>query len=104
MLLYSFLLLFLISQDQEKKLSVIRVQLSEAEAKFREANEKELPEESFRVEVETKRRELNEMIDQFTIVNSTAAKSKASRHSSISTKERHGYHNVVGSEDIFDRW
>lgn len=53
------------TRDQAAKLDAIRSELTAAESRFREANEMELPEEAFRVQVEIKRKELNELVDSF---------------------------------------
>jgi predicted phage gp36 major capsid-like protein len=58
-------------QDQEAQIEAVRSELTKAEDRFREANEKELPEELFRVQAEEKRNELNDLVAKFTKLNST---------------------------------
>ena len=65
-------------QDQEAQLDVIRSELTEAESRFREANEKELPEEVFRIQVASKRKELNELVDKFSKLGVTKESSPRS--------------------------
>ena len=57
------------SHEQENQLKKIRDQLTEAEGRLREANEKELPEEDFRVQVEDKRQKLQSLLDEFDKIN-----------------------------------
>lgn len=47
------------------KLEQLQHELTVCEKQWREANEKELPEEEFRVNVEQKRKELNYLIAEF---------------------------------------
>lgn len=51
--------------EQEKKIERVRAELTEAEGHLREANEKELPEEEYRVQVEDKRRTLHSLMQEF---------------------------------------
>jgi hypothetical protein len=44
---------------------VVQAELTKAEAALREANENELPEEKYRVVVEEKRKDLNDMLAKF---------------------------------------
>ena len=50
---------------QEIELEKVRSELSSAEKRWREANEKELPEEEYRVLTEAKRKELSDLMKKF---------------------------------------
>ena len=50
---------------QEEQLEVVRQELTRLEALWREANEKELPEEVYRVQAEAKREELKNLMKDF---------------------------------------
>lgn len=63
-LFHSFTL-FHYGQDQNEEIQAIQAQLTNAEADLRDANEKELPEESYRVVVEQKRKELHDLMEVF---------------------------------------
>mmetsp|Transcript_33656 Transcript_33656/g.38977 ORF Transcript_33656/g.38977 Transcript_33656/m.38977 type:complete len:255 (+) Transcript_33656:111-875(+) len=54
---------------QEAEVESIRAELTQAEEGLRDANERELPEEKFRVLCESKRKELNEVMASFTEMN-----------------------------------
>lgn len=54
---------------QETQLEAVRVQLTAAEEELRHANEKELPEESYRVAADAKRNELNTLLETFGRLN-----------------------------------
>lgn len=58
------------TKSQDAELDVIRRELKTAESQWREANEMELPEETYRVLTEQKRKELKEMMDKFKLENS----------------------------------
>jgi len=62
------------TKEQEAEIEAVRAQLTAAEKEWREANEKELPEESFRVEAEAKRKELNDLMEKFTELNTISEK------------------------------
>lgn len=47
----------------------MRAELTKVEALLRDANENELPEEAFRVQVEAKREELNSLMEKFSNMN-----------------------------------
>jgi hypothetical protein len=55
--------------DQEVELEAVRVALTKAEKELLEANENELPEETFRIKAETKRKELNDLMTKFAYVS-----------------------------------
>lgn len=50
-------------------MEAIRAELTKAEALLRDANEKELPEEKFRLQVEAKREELSSIMEKFSKMN-----------------------------------
>eukprot|EP00588_Corethron_pennatum_P014875 CAMPEP_0194279054 /NCGR_PEP_ID=MMETSP0169-20130528/13169_1 /TAXON_ID=218684 /ORGANISM="Corethron pennatum, Strain L29A3" /LENGTH=178 /DNA_ID=CAMNT_0039023411 /DNA_START=67 /DNA_END=600 /DNA_ORIENTATION=+ len=58
-----------LSKDQDEDLRALRAELAHAEAALRSANENEMPEEVHRVRVTGKKKELDEMIEQFRTVN-----------------------------------
>jgi hypothetical protein len=51
--------------DQEAQLETVRGEFNKAEAAWREANEKELPEEELRGKMEAKREELHALMEKF---------------------------------------
>lgn len=53
------------SEDQEAQIAAIQKELTHFEALWREANEKELPEELYRVQAEAKREELTSLMKKF---------------------------------------
>ena len=55
--------------QQEMEVEVVRAELTKVEALLRDANERELPEEVFRVQVESKRGELNTLMEKFAKMN-----------------------------------
>lgn len=57
------------NQKQETWLETVRAELTVAEENLREANENEMPEEVFRVIVEQKRKELNNLLEKFKEAN-----------------------------------
>mmetsp|Transcript_8767 Transcript_8767/g.18227 ORF Transcript_8767/g.18227 Transcript_8767/m.18227 type:complete len:361 (+) Transcript_8767:59-1141(+) len=58
-----------LTAEQDRQVELLRKELTEIEAKMREANENELPEEEYRVAAEGKREELNELMRMFQEVN-----------------------------------
>ena len=62
------------TKEQEEEIETVREQLVAAEKLWREANEKELPEESFRIDAEAKRKELNDLMDKFSKLNTISEK------------------------------
>jgi hypothetical protein len=54
--------LFRGAQEQEREIEAVRAELTRFEAELREANENELPEESYRLKAEEKRKELNALM------------------------------------------
>mmetsp|Transcript_49529 Transcript_49529/g.73660 ORF Transcript_49529/g.73660 Transcript_49529/m.73660 type:complete len:255 (-) Transcript_49529:684-1448(-) len=65
-----------LTRDQEEEVEAVRAELNYAEKEMREANEKELPEEKYRVMAETKRNELNDLIAKFTSLNASVKEEK----------------------------
>lgn len=65
------------TKDQDAEIQAVQAELSRAEADLRNANEQELPEEKYRVVVEQKKKEMNEMVEQYTKENAEKAKEKA---------------------------
>lgn len=53
------------------QVNTLQKELDHVEKLRREANEKELPEEQYRVEVEKKKKELNDLMKQFSEMNAT---------------------------------
>jgi hypothetical protein len=56
--------------DQQRQIDCIRDQVRALEGAFREANEKELPEEDLRQQTDAKRQELHELMTRFRTENS----------------------------------
>ena len=63
-------------QEQEEEVEAVRKELTEAEIKLREANEMELPEETYRVKYEEKKKELNGIMEKFSKMNLEKKKSR----------------------------
>ena len=80
---------------QEIQLEAVRAALTKAEAQWRDANEKELPEEKFRVVVEAKRAELANLMKQFALENEE-------RRSFGSRRRRDHGRRPVGQEEDGD--
>lgn len=57
---------------QEAELETVRAQLGAITAELRHANEHELPEETFRLAEQAKRQELNDLVEKFGQLNTTA--------------------------------
>ena len=64
-------------QEQEEEVEAVRAELTRAEDKLREANEMELPEETYRVACEQKKEELNDLMAKFAELNLKKKKEKA---------------------------
>ena len=60
---------FCVWQEQDETINAIQAELTKAEAELRDANERELPEESYRVVVEAKRKELHDLMEQYAAEN-----------------------------------
>ena len=65
-------------QEQEEEVEAVRKELTEAEIKLREANEMELPEETYRVKYDEKKKELNGIVEKFSKMNLEKKKSRGS--------------------------
>ena len=65
-------------QEQEEEIEAVRKELTEAEIKLREANEMELPEETYRVKYDEKKKELNGIVEKFSKMNLEKKKSRGS--------------------------
>jgi hypothetical protein len=61
------------TSEQEAEIEAVRLALTKAEKMLLDANENELPEETFRVQAEAKRRELNDLMAKFANVSVAAA-------------------------------
>lgn len=55
----------LLLQEQNEEIQAIQAELTKAEADLRDANEKELPEASFQKVVDTKRKELQDLMETY---------------------------------------
>jgi len=64
------------TKQQEEEVEAVRSELTRAEDKLREANEMELPEETYRVACEQKKKELNDLMAKFTELNVKKKKEK----------------------------
>jgi hypothetical protein len=64
------------TSEQEAELEAVRVALTKAEKDLLEANENELPEETFRIKAEAKRKELNDLMSKFAHVSVDANSEK----------------------------
>jgi hypothetical protein len=53
------------TQEQEREIEAVRSELTKYEAELREANEMELPEETYRLKAEEKRKELSALMAKF---------------------------------------
>ena len=76
-----------IFKAQEIELEKVRGELSSAEKRWREANEKELPEEEYRVLTEAKRKELSELMKKFAEENNSKS-DETTRSDGITKLER----------------
>eukprot|EP00816_Leptocylindrus_hargravesii_P003936 CAMPEP_0196825852 /NCGR_PEP_ID=MMETSP1362-20130617/93297_1 /TAXON_ID=163516 /ORGANISM="Leptocylindrus danicus, Strain CCMP1856" /LENGTH=214 /DNA_ID=CAMNT_0042206351 /DNA_START=618 /DNA_END=1262 /DNA_ORIENTATION=+ len=81
------------TENQNLELEAVRAELTKAEAKLREANEKELPEEAHRVVVEAKRNELNALVKKFTRENEQKQQMKSSTTTVAKQEKRDDGHN-----------
>jgi len=67
-----------LTKEQEEEVEAVRKELTEAEIKLREANEMELPEETYRVKYDEKKKELNGIVEKFSKMNLEKKKSRGS--------------------------
>jgi hypothetical protein len=90
------------TSEQEAELEAVRVALTKAEKDLLEANENELPEETFRIKAEAKRKELNDLMSKFAHVSVDANSEKEGRQferPSERERQRHGDGGQEGGED-----
>lgn len=90
--------------EQEAELEAVRVALTKAEKDLLEANENELPEETFRIKAEAKRKELNDLMTKFAHVsvdpNSEKGETRGFERPSERERQRHGDSGQdVGEDD-----
>lgn len=64
-----------LTRDQELQVTTLQKELDQIQKTRREANEKELPEEQYRIEEEKKKKELNELMKEFSDTNTTSTPS-----------------------------
>ena len=81
-----------LSREQDEEVEAVRQELTRAEENLRDANEKELPEETFRVLCEEKRKELNELVAKFAEVNLKKEKERGGRGGSDVAPGQHQRH------------
>lgn len=81
--------------EQEEQIETVRQELTQLETLWRQANEKELPEEVYRVQAEAKREELKNLMAQFakkegggTITTTTSSLATKLSAASIATTNR----------------
>mmetsp|Transcript_19534 Transcript_19534/g.40444 ORF Transcript_19534/g.40444 Transcript_19534/m.40444 type:complete len:387 (+) Transcript_19534:81-1241(+) len=79
-----------LTAEQDRQVELLRKELTEIEAKMREANENELPEEEYRVAAEGKREELNELMRMFQEVNLEAGGGAAAATAAAARERRRG--------------
>jgi Plant specific eukaryotic initiation factor 4B len=85
---------------QQAQLQAVRDDLTRITEELRDANERELPEETFRVAEERKRKELNDLLAEFEKVNlatAAAAPSPSSAAAKSPTSERPRRYNANSS-------
>jgi len=58
-----------LTKEQEEEVEAVRKELTQTEIKLREANEMELPEETYRVKYEEKKKELVDIMEKFSKMN-----------------------------------
>lgn len=75
--------------EQEAEIEGVRVALTKAEKELRDANENELPEASFRVSVDAKRKELTALMAKYSEGTTTGA-GEGTRSASERFSEPHG--------------
>jgi hypothetical protein len=80
--------LFCTLQEQNIKIEEVQEELNKAETALREANENELPEEEFRVKAEAKRKELHDLMEQYTKENEEKKKEEEANKPSRTHFER----------------
>jgi hypothetical protein len=78
------------TKEQEQEIEAVRSELEVAEANLRDANEKELPEETFRVAVEAKRKQLNDLMEKYGKMNpaTSSVEKNESRSHKVTTERR----------------
>ena len=79
-----------LTKDQEEEVEALRQELTVVEAELREANEKELPEESLRVQAEAKRQLLNDLVAKFADLNTVATTTTGAAGPSLTSTTRTG--------------
>jgi hypothetical protein len=94
------------TSEQEAELEAVRVALTKAEKDLLEANENELPEETFRIKAEAKRKELNDLMSKFAHVSVDANSEKGGQgegrqfeRPSERERQRHGDGGQDGGDD-----
>ena len=90
-----------LTRDQEVEVEAVRTELTKAEAAWREANEKELPEEVFRLRVEEKRKELNDLMEKFSSMNVVSGESVGKKSGWNVAKDRRKHHAHTGGSSRF---
>jgi hypothetical protein len=80
--------------QQEMEVEALRAELTKVEALLRDANERELPEEVFRVQVETKREELNSLMEKFAKMNAGTGSPKKTTSPSSGTAKHYKKNDV----------
>lgn len=81
------------SDQQEEKIEAVRQELTRLESLWRAANEKELPEEVYRVQAEAKREELKNIMAQFASGKKDVVKPRSSTTTTLG-----GFTPVVNSK------
>jgi hypothetical protein len=93
------------TSEQEAELEAVRVALTKAEKDLLEANENELPEETFRIKAEAKRKELNDLMTKFAHVSVDGNKEggqgegRQFERPSERERQRHGDGGQDGEDD-----
>jgi seryl-tRNA synthetase len=73
------------STEQEIEISKVRLELTNMTNQLRHANENELPEEELRLAEDTKRKELNDLIAAFTMLNKDSFPTSSTMKSNVRT-------------------
>jgi hypothetical protein len=89
------------TSEQEAELEAVRVALTKAEKDLLEANENELPEETFRIKAEAKRKELNDLMSKFAhvSVDANSEKEGGRQFERPSERERQRHGDGGGGQD-----
>lgn len=74
-----------LTPEQDAEAEVIRLALTQAEDAYWDANEKELPEEELRLDMEAKRKELHDLLEKFQEINLKKKREGSSSSPSTST-------------------